>query len=75
MEQVCRALAEVCRRWLRRQRGTGDTAHLLEVIAYHQARNRAARQSKQKRAVAARTRKKRRPRRRKRQKRSTIRSK
>ena len=73
-EQVCRGLREVCRGWLRRQRGTSDLACVLEVIGYHQRRNRAARLSKRKRRVVARSRKKPRPRKRKRRSRCTPRS-
>ena len=40
MEQVCRALADICRGWLRRQRGTNEVVNLLAVIVYHQQRNR-----------------------------------
>ena len=72
LEQVCRALRVVSRRWLRRQRGSSDDAYELEVIDYHQERNRAARLSKKKRPVLVRDRKKPRPRRRKRQQRSTT---
>jgi SRSO17 transposase len=72
LEQVCRALRVVSRRWLRRQRGSSDDAYELEVIGYHQGRNRAARLSKKKRPVLVRDRKKPRPRRRKRQQRSTT---
>ena len=71
-EQVCRALHELCRGWLRRQRGGSALACVLDIIAYHQARNRAARQSKQKRVPVARTRKKPRRRKRKRKSRCTV---
>ena len=72
LEQVCRALRVVSRRWLRRQRGSSDDAYELEVIDYHQERNRAATLSKKKRLVLVRDRKKPRLRRRKRQKQSTT---
>src|SRR4051812_30379090 len=74
LEQVCRALRIVSRRWLRRQRGNSDDAHELDLIAYHQERNRAATLSKKKRLVLVRDRKKPRLRRRKRQKQSTTES-
>ena len=66
MEQVCRATAEVCRHWLRRLRGTTDLGNTLDVIAYHQARNAAARASKKKNEPIIRDRK--RPRRKRRKK-------
>jgi len=74
LEQVCRALGVVSRRWLRRLRGSSEEAYAVGVIDYHQARNAAARTSKQKRKVVVRSRKKPRPRRRKRKSRSTVRS-
>jgi len=74
LEQVCRALHELSRAWLRRQRQTSEQACVLEIMGYHQVRNRAARQSKQKREPIVRTRKKRLPRRRKRLSRCTVRS-
>ena len=75
MEQVCRALAVVCRNWLRYQRGTTERVCAAEIIGYHQERNRAAATSRKKRRPLVRTRKK--PRRRKPQRkpRSTVRSK
>ena len=74
LEQVCRALRVLCRRWLRRQRGCSEDAYELMAIEYHQARNSAATAAKKKRPVLVRDRKKPRPRRRKSQKRSTIRA-
>jgi SRSO17 transposase len=74
LEQVCRALRVVSRRWLRRQRGNSEDAYELEVIDYHQARNGAARAAKKKKPVLVRDRKKPRPRRRKRKTRSTTRA-
>lgn len=49
MEQVCRALALVCRRCLRRRRGTSETQCLVDLLQYHQQRNAASRRSKKKR--------------------------
>ena len=57
-EQVCRALKHLSREWLARSRATDERVWVLEVIVYHQHRNRAATQSKRKRAVYPRTRKK-----------------
>jgi SRSO17 transposase len=74
MEQVCRALRVVSRRWLRRSRGTSETAYDLGVIAYHQSRNHAAGVSRKKKPVLVRDRKKPRPRPRKPKSRSTVRS-
>ena len=48
-EQVCRTLAWVCRGYLRRRRRTDETACLVDILAYHQQRNAAARKSRQKR--------------------------
>ena len=45
MEQVCRALALACRRFLRRRRGTSETQCLVELLQYHQQRNAASRRS------------------------------
>ena len=74
LEQVSRALHEVSKRWLQRNRATTEYANVRHVIGYHQARNRAARLSKQKRVPIERVRKKPRPRRHKRHSRSTVRS-
>jgi hypothetical protein len=49
MEQVCRALVWVARRYLRRRRGTTETVCLADVLQYHQHRNTVARKSRQKR--------------------------
>ena len=49
LEQVCRALNARCAALLDRRRGTGRAEHAAAVIQYHQARNRAARESKRKR--------------------------
>ena len=43
MEQVCRALNQRCRTWQENRRKTTDMVHTVEVIVYHQQRNRAAR--------------------------------
>src|SRR5262245_13576852 len=48
-EQVCRALNWVCSAWLAALRGTTGLQYTAEVIGYHQRRNRAARQSRQRR--------------------------
>ena len=48
-EQVCRGLNLVCRLWLERLRGTSRLEYTSTVIRYHQRRNRAARQSRQRR--------------------------
>ncbi len=49
LEQVGATLALVCRRYVRRRRGTTETARLLDLLQYHQRRNAAARRSRQKR--------------------------
>ena len=72
VEQVCRALHELCRGWLRRRRRSGALACVLAIIGYHQRRNGAARESKRKRVIRARVRKKPRPRKRKRRSRCTV---
>jgi hypothetical protein len=74
-EQVCRALAQLSREWLTRIRETDDRAWVLGVIAYHQLRNHAATQSKQRRVVHPRKRKIPRARKRKRKAKSTVTSK
>ena len=61
MEQVCRVLHVSCRRLLLSQRGTSEESYLVELLAYHQARNLAATRSKKKKQPVARTRKKPRP--------------
>ena len=48
MEQVCRALNQRCRIWQKNRRKTTEVKHTAEVIAYHQQRNRAAKDSRQK---------------------------
>ena len=46
MEQTARGLNAICRRWLARRRATPDLAHTAAVIRYHQARNKAAKDSR-----------------------------
>ena len=48
MEQVCAALNQLCEEWQESQRGTSRRQHRLATIRYHQQRNRAARESRQK---------------------------
>ena len=48
MEQVCEALNQRCRTWQRNRRKTTEIRYTAEVIEYHQQRNRAARNSRQK---------------------------
>ena len=47
MEQVCEALNQQCRDWLEALRGTTRLEYTSAVIVYHQRRNRAARESRQ----------------------------
>jgi hypothetical protein len=75
MEQVCRALVYLVDSWMRRERETSARVNMQATIAYHQRRNKAARESKQRRKVIERTNKKPRPPRRKRKPRSTVKSK
>ena len=56
-EQVCRALAVLSREWLERARETEPRVWVLDVLAYHQRRNKAATASKQRRVVQPRARK------------------
>ena len=49
LEQVCRALRLLCRRYLGRRRRTDETQCLLDVLQYHQRRNAAASVSHRKR--------------------------
>ena len=49
LEQVCCAVVQTCRQYLRRQRGTTETACLEDLLQYHQCRNTTASQSRQKR--------------------------
>jgi hypothetical protein len=49
MEQVCSALNLLCLEWQESQRGTSRRRHKLATLAYYQRRNRAARESRQKR--------------------------
>ena len=46
---VKEAVVLVCRTYLRRQRGTTETARLEDLLQYHQRRNTTASQSRQKR--------------------------
>jgi hypothetical protein len=48
-EQVCHGLDLVCNAWLEQLRGTTRLQNRSDVIRYHQRRNRAARQSRQRR--------------------------
>src|SRR5207247_10109346 len=48
-EQVCRGLNWACAAWLARLRGTSQLQYTADVIGYHQQRNRAARESRQRR--------------------------
>ena len=50
-EQVCSGLNVVLRLWLERMRQSNEVAYKSEVIQYHQRRNRAARESRQKRGA------------------------
>ena len=56
MEQVCEALNLLCLEWQESKRGTSRRLYKLASIAYHQRRNRAARQSHQRRRRKQRTR-------------------
>ena len=47
VEQTARALNALCRAWLARRSGRPRVAHVASVIRYQQARNRAARASRQ----------------------------
>jgi len=49
MEQVCSALNLLSLEWQESQRGTTRRQHKRDTLAYHQRRNRAARESHQKR--------------------------
>jgi hypothetical protein len=49
MEQVCSGLNQLCEEWQELQRGTSRRQHRLDTIGYHQGRNRAARESRQRR--------------------------
>ncbi|WP_020473611.1 hypothetical protein [Zavarzinella formosa] len=49
LEQVCRALRLLCRRYLNRRRGASETQCLLDLLQYHQHRNQAATESHRKR--------------------------
>jgi hypothetical protein len=49
MEQVCSALNLLSLEWQESQRGTTRRQHKQATINYHQRRNRAARESHQKR--------------------------
>src|SRR5262252_5871977 len=49
MEQVCSGLNQMCEEWQESQRGTSRRQRRLDTIGYHQGRNRAARESRQKR--------------------------
>ena len=42
LEQVCRALNEICRTLFRRRRGDTDLGNTGEIIRYHQRRNKIA---------------------------------
>ena len=46
MEQICRVLNARTTLWLRRRRGTSETAQTLATVNYHQARNGDARRSR-----------------------------
>ena len=50
-EQVCEGLNVVFRLWLERMRQSNEVAYKAGVIQYHQRRNRAARESRQKRGA------------------------
>ena len=47
IEQTARALNTLCRAWLDRRAKRPRVEHVASVIRYHQARNKAARQSRQ----------------------------
>jgi SRSO17 transposase len=49
LEQVCRTLAGIGRRYFRRRRGTKESECLLDVLNYHQDRNATAKRSRRKR--------------------------
>src|SRR5947209_1112481 len=48
MEQVCSALNLLCEEWQEERRGTSRRQQRLATLRYHQRRNRAARESRQK---------------------------
>jgi hypothetical protein len=50
-EQVCEALNIVLRLWLEQRRQSNEVAYKSTVIRYHQRRNRAARESRQRRGA------------------------
>ena len=50
-EQVCEGLNVVLRLWLGRMRRSNEVAYKSRVIQYHQSRNRAARESRQRRGA------------------------
>ena len=50
-EQVCEGLNVVLRLWLERMRQSNEVAYKSRVIQYHQSRNRAARESRQRRGA------------------------
>jgi len=47
VEQTARALNTLCRAWLERRSKQPRVEHVASVIQYHQARNKAAKQSRQ----------------------------
>ena len=75
-EQVCAGLNVVLRLWLERMRDSNEVAYKSTVIRYHQRRNRAASQSRQRRGAGlpdeSRARKRRRQRRRNRRNRGNA---